>query len=182
MSEPENGAKNVLVAGSDNPQSTIRSPQSSTLDPQSSILRLPGVARAAESGFIVSAVGGNGPAIGRCGVFKPRIESAAANYFQPCAGERRGDFAAGVILEVARRPLPRVAAHIERAERAGAGIVMSGFEEAAFFPLPGVRVIRFPFITPGVNAIISPARGEFPFGFGRQSLFRPSRVIVRFAP
>src|SRR5215475_10679938 len=143
MSEPENGAKNVLVAGSDNPQSTIRSPQSSTLDPQSSILRLPGVARAAESGFIVSAVGGNGPAICRCGVSKPRIVSAAANYFQPCAGERRCDFAAGIILEIARRPFPHVAAHIERAERAGAGGVASGFQEPSLFPLPYVRVIRF---------------------------------------
>src|SRR5262245_2298030 len=182
MSEPENGPKNVLVAGSDNPQSTIRSPQSSTLDPQSSILRLPGVARAAESGFIVSAVGGNGPAIGRCGVFKPRIESAAANYFQPGAGERRCEFAAGVILEVARRPFPRVSAHIERAERAGAGGVASGLEEPALFPMPCVRVIRFPFVPPGVDAAVVPARGEFPFGFGRQTLFRPSRVSVRVAP
>ncbi|HEX2491473.1 MAG TPA: hypothetical protein VHR27_18835, partial [Blastocatellia bacterium] len=43
------------------PRSSILDPRSSILGPQSSILRLLGVARAAESGFIVSAVGGNSP-------------------------------------------------------------------------------------------------------------------------
>src|SRR5262249_9488943 len=140
-------------------RSSILDPRPSILDPQILTWRLLGVARATESGFIPGAVGGNGPAIGRCGVFKFRIISAAADYFQPCADVRRGDFVARVILEVARRPLPHIAAHIQRSERTGAGSVMSGFQEAALFPLPGVSVIRFPFITPGVNTIVGPARG-----------------------
>src|SRR5215475_15301890 len=150
-------------------RSSILDPRSSILEPQSSILRLLGVARAAESGFIVRAVGGNSPAIGRCGVSKPRIISATADHFQACADERRGDFAAGVIFEVARCPFPCVSAHVERAEWAGAWGVAPGLEEPALSPLPCVRVIRFPFGAPGVDAAVSPARGEFPFGFSRQT-------------
>src|SRR5215475_11996502 len=104
----------------------------SMLDPQSSILKtltwlLSGVARAAESGVIVSAVWGDSSAIGSCDVFNFNIISAAANYFQPCAGERGVYFVAWVILEVARGPLPHVAAHIESPEGAGPESVASGF-------------------------------------------------------
>src|SRR5262249_11306521 len=103
-------------------------------------------------------------------------------HFQPCAGERGVDFVAWVILEVARGPLPHVAAHIERAEGTAPESVASGFKDPPLFPLPGVRQIRSPFLSPWVDATVSPARREFPFGFGRQTLFRPSRVCVRVAP
>src|SRR5215475_3654414 len=133
----------------------------SMLDPQSSILKtltwlLFGVARAAESGVIVSAVRGDSPAIGSCDVFNVHIISAAANHFQPCAGERGVDFVAWVILEVARGPLPHVAAHIERAEGTAPESVASGFKDPPLFPLPGVRQIRSPFLSPWVDATVSP--------------------------
>jgi hypothetical protein len=74
MSGSENRQKNGPIAESNNPQSAIRNPQSAILSPQTSILKplldVYLTSRAAESGFIVTAVGGDGSAIGGCGVFE----------------------------------------------------------------------------------------------------------------
>src|SRR5215475_2985614 len=116
-----------------------------------------------------------------------RIEITAANNFQILESLWRVVWGtAGIFLKIARRPLPGIARHVKQTERTCAFRKLSYIDQALLLILVRLRVrqVGGPFRAPGIDAPVSPPRGELPFLLGRQTLAvaHPLGVSLRVFP